>query len=381
MKFTLIISLHFLIISALACEVKKESPQEVLKPTVVSEPVINTETARQGENNSEAVAPKNIEKAEKLVAKEMPRKEEVQKKVVSRQKEKETQTTSKEESITKPAKTSQEEEKTEPDPKVAELSFTPENPIPREHEQVVEEVGAKQQKKNISDSGSIDNTHPKTEEAPVVQQTWIHQDFDELLKKHVSNVGKVNYKGLRQELSTLDSYLTRLSETKISSLSKDEKLAFWINAYNAFTIKKIIDNYPLNSIMDLDGGKPWDVKWIELDGKKLSLNNIENDIIRPQFKEPRIHFAVNCAAKSCPPLMNKAWRSSSLEQDFTNQTKAFLSNAAYNKVSPSTATISKIFEWYAVDFGDLSSFLARYSSFKGSTSDLSYQEYDWSLNE
>ena len=86
-----------------------------------------------------------------------------------------------------------------------------------------------------------------------------------------------------------------------------KKMAYWINVYNAFTIKMIVDNYPVSSITKLHGGKPWDVKWIELGEKKYSLNEIEHNILRPQFKDARIHFAVNCAAQSCPPILNKAW--------------------------------------------------------------------------
>lgn len=208
-----------------------------------------------------------------------------------------------------------------------------------------------------------------------------HTKFEALLSKYVSAAGKVNYKGIKSEATKLDEYLTQLENTDVPSLSKKEKLAFWINAYNAFTVKKIVDNLPVASITDLDGGKPWDVKWIKLNNKTLSLNNIENDIIRPTFKEPRIHFAVNCAAKSCPPLLAQAWTASNLESNFEKQTLAFINNGSYNQINADNPKVSKIFEWYAVDFGDLISFINKYSTVKiNKSATVGYSDYDWALN-
>ncbi|MBK8705831.1 MAG: DUF547 domain-containing protein [Saprospiraceae bacterium] len=109
-------------------------------------------------------------------------------------------------------------------------------------------------------------------------------------------------------------------------------MAFWINVYNVFTIKLIADNYPLKSIMNLDGGKTWDVERIKIGGELYSLNQIENEIIRPQFKDPRIHFALNCAAKSCPPLYDKAYLPSQLDQQLDERTRSFV-NSTNNELS------------------------------------------------
>lgn len=242
---------------------------------------------------------------------------------------------------------------------------------------VLPKIIPKQQVEDVPPSEPIPSTNTEK-----VSKTVSHNILDKLLSENVSVSGKVNYKGLQAQVAELDKYLSKLTATEVNSLTKNEQLAFWINAYNAFTIKKILDNYPLGSITDLDGGKPWDVKWIKLDGKTLSLNNIENDIIRPTFKEPRIHFAVNCAAKSCPPLMNKAWTANRLEADFMRQTKAFINNASHNKLSASNCQVSKIFEWYAVDFGDLITFLNKYSATAiDPSAQLGYKDYDWSLNQ
>ena len=222
----------------------------------------------------------------------------------------------------------------------------------------------------------------KVKEVPVESPMVDHSSWNTLLSKYVSPSGKVNYKGFKSDLAALNSYIQQLESISVKGLSRNEQLAFWINAYNAYTIKKIVDNYPVSSITKLDGGKPWDVKWIKLDGRTLSLNNIENDIIRPKFNEPRIHFAVNCAAKSCPPLLNKAWTSSNLEKYFEIQTKAFINSSRYNSISSTKVEVSKIFEWYASDFGDLITYLNKYSSSKINTNaTIIYKEYDWALNE
>lgn len=211
-----------------------------------------------------------------------------------------------------------------------------------------------------------------------------HSAFDALLRAHVSSSGKVDYAAIKSKISVLDKYLGYLSQNVPSSnASKNEKLAFWINAYNANTIKLIVDNYPVNSIMDLYGGKAFDNKWIKIGGETLSLNDIENNKIRAKFNEPRIHFAVNCAAKSCPPILNKAWTADNLEANLNARTKAFVNDSAYNKLSAGSVEISKIFEWYAKDFpGDIVSYLNKYSSTSISKSaSVSYIEYDWALNK
>lgn len=220
------------------------------------------------------------------------------------------------------------------------------------------------------------------EEQPKVPKAS-HDAWDGLLKKYVSADGKVNYQGFKTSKSELESYLEHLSQNPVqSSWSRNEQMAYWINAYNAFTVKLIVDNYPVNSIMDLHGGKPWDVKWIKLGNKTYSLNNIEHDILRPQFNEPRIHFAVNCAAKSCPPLLNRAWRANTLNSTFDQQAKSFINNPKYNKISAKQVQISKIFEWYASDFGNIISYLNKYADTTiKANAKVSYLEYDWALNK
>ncbi|HHH50600.1 MAG TPA: DUF547 domain-containing protein [Saprospiraceae bacterium] len=210
-----------------------------------------------------------------------------------------------------------------------------------------------------------------------------HSSWDALLKKNVTSSGKVNYKGFKADLPKLRAYLKLLAKNPVQAdWSKNKKMAYWINAYNAYTVKLILDNYPTASITKLEGGKPWDKKWIKLNGKTYSLNNIENDILRPQFKDARIHFAVNCAAKSCPPILNRAWTVNNLNSNFEKRAKQFINDTKYNQIAADKIKVSKIFEWYASDFGNLINFLNKYSNTKiNSDAKVEYLDYNWNLNE
>lgn len=210
----------------------------------------------------------------------------------------------------------------------------------------------------------------------------IHDAWDRLAKKYISASGVVDYAGLKQSERIIDTYLAALANNKPQSndLSKEAK-AYYINLYNAATVKLILSNYPVNSIRDLDGGEPWKKEWITLGSRKVSLNNIEHDILRPQFKDARIHFAVNCAAKSCPKIANRAFRATDLDSHLDQLTRAFINNSQVNTISANTLQLSKIFEWYQEDFGELHKFIDRYTDFTiSSSATITYKEYDWGLN-
>lgn len=206
--------------------------------------------------------------------------------------------------------------------------------------------------------------------------------LDDFLKKYVSATGEVDYTKIKANIKELDLIVKELSSTIVAGTwNKHEKLAFWINTYNVFTIQLLVQNFPIQSIQNLDGGKTWDVKRIHIGGKKYSLNNIENDIIRPQFKDARIHFAVNCGAKSCPPLLNAAYIPSKLEAQLENQTKKFFNSKKYQKITPNAVSLTKIMDWYAIDFGNILDFVNKYSDVKvNKDSPITFQNYDWSLN-
>jgi len=214
------------------------------------------------------------------------------------------------------------------------------------------------------------------------QSKPMHKFFDSILSKHVSKTGEVDYKSIKSDVKSLDEYIGELEKFPPNDdWEESEQLAYWINAYNANTIKMVVDNYPIKSIKDLHGGKPWDHKWIKIDGETLSLNNIENDIIRPTFNEPRIHFAVNCAAKSCPPLSNAAYTKDNLETMLATNTGTFINNPQYNDLTKRPAEVSKIFDWYGEDFGDVVTFINKYMKLRQPPiKKVVFADYDWSLN-
>jgi len=210
----------------------------------------------------------------------------------------------------------------------------------------------------------------------------IHDNWDALLKKYVSASGDVDYKGFMSASKQLDAYLEVLSNNRPedSDLS-EEAMAFYINVYNAATVKLILDNYPVASIRDINNGKPWDKVWIKLGDKEFSLNNIEHDILRPRFKDERVHFAVNCASASCPKIANKAFYGSNLDAFLDKLTREFVNDGDLNTISTNSAQLSKLFQWYQGDFDNVIDFVNRYSNVKiKSSAKITYKDYKWDLN-
>lgn len=220
-----------------------------------------------------------------------------------------------------------------------------------------------------------------------------HKLWDELLKANVSPDGTVDYKGFISEKKKLDQYLKLISENAPDrkTWSREEQLAYWINAYNAFTVKLIVDNYPVESIRDLGPSLKiplikdvWHYKFFSIGGKESSLDEIEHSILRKEFEEPRIHFAINCASVSCPPLLNEAFLPSKIDDQLDKVAKDFI-NGSRNKITPNSIQISSIFSWFKGDFtknGSLIDFLNKFSKVKiNSGAKVSYLDYNWNLNE
>ena len=210
-----------------------------------------------------------------------------------------------------------------------------------------------------------------------------HSSFDVLLQKHVTNKGNVDYKNLKTDTKALQSYIASLGENiPMSSWNKQGKLAYWINAYNAMTIDLILRNYPINSIKDIKD--PWKQRYWQLGKKWYNLDEIEHQIIR-KMGEPRIHFALVCAAKSCPKLYNKAFAGETLDEDLSKLTREFLADETKNTISENTIKLSKIFKWFAKDFkkeGSLIDFLNQYSDVTiTSKARKSFKDYNWDLND
>lgn len=231
-----------------------------------------------------------------------------------------------------------------------------------------------------------------------------HTLFTEILEDYVKD-GHVNYKALKGDVR-LDSYLKQLEGSNPDRLpGKNAKLAFWMNAYNAYTLKVIVDNYPVKSINDLHGGglvfgtilgtTVWDSKFIKINGKKYSLNMIEHEIIRPVFQDSRIHFALVCAAFSCPPLRSEAYEANRVDAQLDDQAVTFLQDKTRNRfdVDRKKAELSEILNWYRGDFGNdnrqLLLSIVKYLPSPAAASikrdpgkwNVSNLPYNWDLNE
>jgi len=229
-----------------------------------------------------------------------------------------------------------------------------------------------------------------------------HQLFTKILNQYVKN-GLVNYKGLKNDVR-FEKYLDQLANTYPEKLSQNEKLAFWINAYNAFTLKIVVENYPIESIIELHtGGKiigyligktVWDKQFITINNNKYSLNDIEHKILR-KMNEPRIHFAIVCASISCPTLRNEAFEADKIEEQLKLQTTQFVNDKGKNifDIKNRKAVTSKIFSWFGEDFGksdeNILKFISQYLPENISIDiksnlqnwDISYKEYNWDLNK
>ena len=217
----------------------------------------------------------------------------------------------------------------------------------------------------------------------VSSQNFDHSLWTSILQKNVTDDGHVDYRSIQLHPENLNTYLQNLSKTKPNKTwSKNETLAFWINAYNAFTVKLIIDNYPVKSIKDIKN--PWDTKFFSIGNKTMSLNHIEHGILR-KLNEPRIHFAIVCASVSCPKLQNKAFTASELNSQLTNAAIKFLSDSSKNKISENSLELSKIFQWFTKDFkqhGSLIDFLNHYTETAISeNATITFKDYNWSLND
>ena len=234
---------------------------------------------------------------------------------------------------------------------------------------------------------------------PASAQTFDHSPFDELLKKHVVK-GMVDYESFAQAGAFKD-YLTSLEHADVSKLSDRERLAFWINAYNAYTIELINKYEERASIKNIREGVgfqrtkgPWKEPIVKAAGKTYSLDEVENAIIRKQFREPRIHFALVCAAMSCPPLRSEAYTGAKLDAQLDSQARAFvLDQARGSLVDAKKAVVhaSRIFDWFKDDFGGTEAAVGQYIAKYYSDSPekqlllsgrfkMEYLDYDWTLN-
>ncbi len=228
----------------------------------------------------------------------------------------------------------------------------------------------------------------ETEEMPLnisgdVVQSIDHDSWDSLLKKYVDDSGNVDYKNFKNDLDPLNKYLEHLAKNPIAnSATKEQRLAYYINLYNAGTVQLILENYPIESIKDIF--RPWGKDWVMIGDEEYSLGEIEHDMLR-KMNEPRIHFAINCASFSCPKLLNEAFTASKMEQQLEEATSNFIKDPTKNKITENLVELSKIFKWYKGDFTEKNSlidYINKYSDKEISNdSEIDYLTYDWRLNE
>jgi len=162
--------------------------------------------------------------------------------------------------------------------------------------------------------------------------------------------GRVDYAGLLTQRSPLDSLVGRIGGANFTEATDEQKLAFYINAYNILTLRSIIDAYPVESIKDIDG--VWDKKKWLVAHQQVTLNELEHEILRKQFSEPRIHLAINCASIGCPPLAVVPYLADSLEVQLERVSRAFAESPNYTRLNAETKTavLSSIFDWFGEDF-------------------------------
>ncbi len=214
-----------------------------------------------------------------------------------------------------------------------------------------------------------------------------HAPFDALLKKHVKR-GKVDYQGIKATSQAQPNpNVAAVGKARVGGMSKNTKLAFYLNAYNALVIKGVVDRLPgFTSVMKVKGF--FDKHKHLVAGKRVTLNQLENTIIRPSFKEPRIHFALVCGARSCPPLRAAAFRTSGLDGVLERLARNFINGRHGVQVKGDAVKVSQLFKWYAKDFeqasGSVGKYVARYHkkhADKLSTAKLGYLHYSWVLNK
>lgn len=231
---------------------------------------------------------------------------------------------------------------------------------------------------------------------PVAAATFDHSPFDQVLKKYVNDQGLVDYNGIARD-TTFKKYIDSLATAKVEILSRDAQLAFWINAYNAITLDKVIKWRPKKSVRETlipglwTSTKFYSSREHTVAGKRLSPDEIENNILRQQFKDPRIHFAIICASSGCPLLPRIAYTEENVQVRLEEETLAYLNSKRGTVVNEAENTlyISKVFEWFAGDFvskaGSVLEFIKPYLSsqtleFVEQGPKISYLDYDWALN-
>jgi hypothetical protein len=230
--------------------------------------------------------------------------------------------------------------------------------------------------------------------------------FDSLLGRYVyasaDGVNRVDYASWSanaEDRAALDAYVAELAGQRPSTFTRDRAFAYWVNLYNALTLQVVLRRYPVRSIRDIRSegvfdlaalAGPWKTRLVTIEGRWLSLDAIEHDILRPAFRDPRVHYAVNCASLGCPNLMSRAWRAETLEADLNAAARAYVNHSRGVSVGANGAVrVSSIYEWFKEDFGGddagVLAHLRRYANPElaarlSSATRIAGHDYDWALN-
>lgn len=225
--------------------------------------------------------------------------------------------------------------------------------------------------------------HDAVPAVPVVEAIiFDHTEWNELLQDYVNGKGEVDYASIGKD-ARLTHYLDQLSKaTPSESWSENERKAFWINAYNAFTIRLILDHPGVKSIKDISS--PWKMEFFSIGGRKMNLDHVEHVELRKNLNDPRIHYAIVCASFSCPQLWNQAYTAINLDDHLDDAARRFINDPLRNKLAPERLQLSRIYDWFAGDFtqeGTLIDHINQYAIdpiTKGAK--VEFLDYDWGLN-
>ena len=230
------------------------------------------------------------------------------------------------------------------------------------------------------------------------KSTISHADYNKFLGKYVKSkngITYINYSNVSvSDKSVLKAYIRRLEGMSILSYSKDEQEAYWINIYNALTIDVIINYYPVNSIRDIPNSLfkkgPWDEKLLKIEGRDISLNDIEHEILRPLWSDPRVHFLVNCASIGCPNIGTTAITKDNYEAMADTAAKNFINHPRAVTLDGNTLILTSLIDWYGSDFGnnidEVIAYLNKYANASTKAKLKNYKlnrikyKYDWNLN-
>ncbi|WP_299848756.1 DUF547 domain-containing protein [uncultured Roseovarius sp.] len=227
-----------------------------------------------------------------------------------------------------------------------------------------------------------------------------HSAWDKFLQKYVRPDGngynKFAYSSVTDTDKTrLETYIDNLTQIEITERARPVQLAYWINLYNALTIKVVLDHYPVSSIRNIRLGGilnrgPWDEELVEIEAESISLNAIEHEILRPIWQDPRIHYAINCASVGCPNLHRRAFTATNVDDLLDQLAEEYLSHPRGFKIEGDIVTVSSIFQWFAYDFGNSEEGVIKHIAQHAPANKvekllqiggISDSEYDWSLNQ